>query len=136
MTNVLETGSGTITYDAIRSAMDGEPFNMSLTGQEEVQAVIQAVNQGIDSHLEACYCPERGDRYEGGERKAGKLVLCRTLECNVSVESLPVLLGRLFELDGDDDVIDAAMSLATDILMTLGFDEYGQFVGREALGLA
>jgi hypothetical protein len=31
--------------------------------------------------------------------------------------------------------MDAAMSLADAILMTLGFDEFGRFVGREALGL-
>jgi hypothetical protein len=63
-------------------------------------------------------------------------MLCRTLECCVSVESLPVLLRRLFELNANDDVVDAAASLGGDILLTLGFDEYGQFVGREALGLA
>jgi len=39
-------------------------------------------------------------------------------------------------LGGDEEVVDAAMSLGSDILLTLGFDEYGQFVGREALGLA
>ena len=136
MTNAFEIGSGIITYDAIRTAMDGEPFTMSLASQEEVQAVIQAVNQGIDSHLEACNCPDRGDRYDGGQRKVGKLTLCRTLECSVSIESLPVLLRRLFELDGNDEVVEAAISLAGDILMTLGFNESGQFVGREALGLA
>jgi hypothetical protein len=30
----------------------------------------------------------------------------------------------------------AGMRLAADILMVLGFNEYGKFVGREALGLA
>ena len=79
---------------------------------------------------------ESGDRYEFGERKVGKLVLCRTLECTVSPESLPVLLRRLFEMQGDDNVVDAATSLASDILDDLGIDEYGQCVGREALGLA
>ena len=72
-----------------------------------------------------------------GKRTVGKLILCQTLDCCVSPESLPVLLRRLYELDTDDEhVADAAMSLASDILLTLGFDEYGQFVGREALGLA
>ncbi len=136
MCSIIETGSGTITYDAIRTAMDGEPFTMSLTGQDDIRAVIEAVNQGIDSHLEACFCPDRGDRYEGGNRKAGKLTLCRTLECSVSIESLPVLLRRLFELDDDDETVDAAMSLANDILTTLGFNEYGEFIGREPLGVA
>ena len=121
---------GTVTYKAVRSAMDGQPYTMSLTGADEIRAVVDAVNQGIDSHLEACFCPQRGDSYEGGKRKAGRLTLCRTLECVVSPESLPVLLRRLFEGD------DVGMTLAADILMTLGFDEYGQFVGREAVGLA
>jgi hypothetical protein len=126
----VHTATGTFTYEAIRTAMDGEPYTMSLTGTDESQAVVAAVNQGIDSHLEACFCPGRGDSYQGGERKAGTYVLCRTLEFTVSPESLPTLLRRLCEGD------DAGMSLASDILLTLGFDEDGQFVGREALGLA
>jgi hypothetical protein len=63
----------TVTYDCVRKSRGGKPFTMSLTDTEEIQAVIQAVNQGIDAHLEACFCPERGDRYESGERKASKL---------------------------------------------------------------
>lgn len=133
---MIETGSGSVSYEAVRAAMGGEPYTMSLTGTDDIRAVIEAVNQGIDAHLEACFCPDRGDSYEGGSRKAGRLTLCRTLECCISVESLPTLLRRLFELDGDEETVDAAMSLAGDILLTLGFDEYGQFVGREALGLA
>jgi hypothetical protein len=125
----IQTDSGTVTYDAVRKAMNGEPFTMSLTDQDEIQAIIAAVNQGIDSHLEACYCPDRGDRYEGGQRKAGKLVFCHTLECSVSPDSLPVLLRRLCESDGE-----AGMRLAGDILAVLGFNEHGEFVGREALG--
>jgi len=133
---VIHTGTGKVTYRVVRKAMDGETYTMSLTGTDEIRAVVDAVNVGIDSHLEACFCRERGDSYEGGKRTAGKYVLCRTLECAVSVESLPVLLRRLFELDADERVADAGMTLAGDILMTLGFDEYGRFVGREALGLA
>lgn len=133
---VIHTDNGIVAYDAIRKAMDGEPYTMSLTGTDDIRAVIEAVNQGIDSHLEACFCPDRGDRYEGGARKAGNLTLCRTLECCVSIESFPVLLRRLFELHADDDVMDAAMSLGDAILMTLGFDEFGTSVGREVLGLA
>ena len=68
-------------------------------------------------------------------RKAGKFVLCRTLECVVSVESLPVLLRRLCESDlgGDPDVQSEGNRLASDILMVLGINEYGRYVGREAL---
>lgn len=134
----IDTGSGTVTYETIRTAMGEEPFTMSLTDEDEVKAVIEAANEGIDSHLEACYCPDRGDRYEGGKRKAGKLILFRTLECTVSVESLPVLLRRLCESDlgGDPDVQSEGNRLASDILMVLGINEYGRFVGREAVGLA
>lgn len=128
----FENSNGCIvTYETVRTAMDGQPFTMSLTDQDEIQAVIDAVNQGIDAHLEACYCPERGDRYAGGERRAGNLALCRTLDCVVSRESLPVLLRRLFELEDE-----AADRLASDVLTVLGIDEYGKVVGREAMGAA
>ena len=39
--------------------------------------------------------------------------------------SLPVLLRRLCELNTDQDIADAGLSLAGDILLTLGFDESG-----------
>jgi hypothetical protein len=131
----IELGSGTVDYETIRQAMNGEPFTMGLTDEDEIRAVIEAVNEGIDAHLEACYCPDRGDRYEGGNRKAGKLVLCRTLECSISLQSLPVLLRRLCEseLGGDADVQAEGNRLASDILMVLGINEYGELVGREML---
>ena len=127
----IDTGSGTVTYETVRTAMAGEPFTMSLTDPDEIRAVITAVNQGIDGYLEACYCPDRNDKYDGGSRKAGKLVLCRTLECSISPDSLPVLLRRLFDSDDED-----GNRLASDILMVLGINEYGELVGRQALGLA
>ncbi len=134
----IDTGSGTVAYETIRTAMGGEPFTMSLTDENEIRAVIEAVNEGIDAHLEACFCPDHGDRYEGGKRKAGKLVLCRTLDCTISPESLPVLLRRLCESDlgGDAEVQSEGNRLASDILMCLGINEYGEYVGREAVGLA
>jgi hypothetical protein len=108
-----------------------KPFSMSLVGDAEKEAVMLAVNQGIDAHLEACYVPERGDSYRQGKRttkatedsefwkKGDELVLARTLECVVSVESLPVLIRRLLEMDSgdasDDGVDDAANSLASGI---------------------
>ena len=107
---------------------------MSLTEEDEIKAVIAAVNEGIDAHLEAAFCPSRGDSYEGGKRMAGKLVMCRTLECAVSQESLPVLLRRLCESDlGDAEVESAGARLANDILYVLGINERGTFVGREVL---
>ena len=101
----------TITYDAVRTAMKGQPYRMGLTS-EDARVLMKAVNQGIDSHLEACYCRGRGDSYEWDGHR---------LLCVVSPESLPVLVRRLFE---DDD--DAACCLAEDILGTLGFDEGGR----------
>jgi len=131
----IDTGSGTVDYKTIHQAMCNEPFTMSLTNTDEIKAVIAAVNEGIDSHLEACFCPDRGDRYEGVKRKAGKLTLCRTLDCSVSPESLPVLIRRLCEseLGGNVEVQSAGNQLACDILCCLGVNEDGEYVGREAL---
>jgi hypothetical protein len=110
-----------VTYDAVRKAMGGDPFTMRLPGEGDIDAITAAVNQGIDAHLEACYIPDRGDSYEF---EGGALV------CSVSPESMPVLLRRLFE-DGSDD----ATSLASSFMTSLGFRDSGEFVGREALGL-
>jgi hypothetical protein len=111
-----------VHYDLIRQAMSGEAYTMSLVG-DDAALVEQAVNQGIDAHLEACFVPRRGDRYGWQGHR---------LDCIVSVESLPTLVRRLYEVEDEDG--EAAM-LADDILRTLGINEYGRFVGREALGL-
>lgn len=89
---------------AIREAQT-EPYSMSLVGHD-AQAVQAAVNQGIDSHLEACFVPARGDSY--------KWIGSYRLQCSVSPESLPVLVRRLLET-GEDH----AMSLASSICSTL-----------------
>jgi len=117
---------------AIQQAMMEEGidnYSMSLVG-DDIEAVVNAVNIGIDAHLTACNCPQRGDSYQYGERSitatsdtehwnAGdRLVLAHTIECKVSAESLPVLLRRLGE-DGSD----TAQSLRGAILSTLGIDE-------------
>ena len=109
-----------VTYDAVRKAMDGEPFTMGIANKDEIQAITKAVNQGIDAHLEACFL-EGKDSYE---------LLGRKLECSISPNSLPVLLRRLSE-DGSG----AAINLISSILATLGFNEAGELIGREALGL-
>ena len=132
----IHNGCADVPYQAVRQAMQDRAFSMSLTDPDEICAVVVAVNQRIDSHLEACFLPPLGDHYAHGQRTVGSLVLCHCLDCAVSLQSLPVLLRRLCELDTDEDIADAGLSLAGDILLTLGFDEYGQFVGREALGLA
>ena len=33
----IQTGSGTVTYKAVRKAMGNEPFTMSLTEPDEIQ---------------------------------------------------------------------------------------------------
>ena len=89
-------------------------YTMSLVGEDR-QAVIAAVNQGIDAQLEACFVPARGDRFRlqtpPGIR--GRISGPR-LECHVSPPSLPVLLRRLLE-SGDEN----AESLAASICQTL-----------------
>ncbi len=111
-----------INYDLIRQAMNAEPYTMSLT-HTDAALVEQAVNQGIDAHLEGCFVPDRGDCFQWRGHR---------LECIVSVESLPTLLRRLYEIEDEDS---EAARLADDILQTLGINEYGRLVGREALGL-
>jgi hypothetical protein len=109
-----------IPYAAVRQAMRGKPYTASLVGADAA-VVIEAVNAGIDSHLEACFVPDRGDRFEAGERRIGETVVARTIECTISPESLPVLLRRLSEAGTDE-----ADSLVDAVLTTLGFDDSGR----------
>ena len=106
-----------ITYSQIREAHP-EPYPMSLVGST-ARAVMTAVNQGIDSHLEACYIRERGDSYDARTVFVGGKPFVNRLECAVSSESLPVLLRRLSEMDDLDDDSD---TLVSDILETIGID--------------
>lgn len=129
-----------IAYEAITKACDGENYTMSLVDDDEIMEVVAVVNQGIDSRLQACNCPHRGDSFKGGERsfialedtlnwkKGDKVIYQRMLECCFSPESLPVFLRRMFEAD-------PCNSLAASILYSLGFSDTGKFIGREACGL-
>ena len=111
-----------VSYEDVRRAMKGQSFPMSLTDQEEIAAVIRIVNKGIDAHLEACYCPDRGDSFKRDVKMVMDIVLCNTLECNISEESLPVFLRRLSE-----DDTEGADSLLSSILNCLGFDDDGVY---------
>ena len=99
---------------AIAEATPKRGYSMSLVSEDRL-AVIAAVNQGIDSHLEACYVPARGDRFSlrtpPGIR--GRISGPR-LECRVSAQSLPVLIRRLMESENEQ-----AESLASSICQTL-----------------
>jgi hypothetical protein len=102
-----------MTYDEIRQAMNGEPYTMSLVADDAI-LVKEAVNQGIDSRLEACFCPDRGDSFDVVDNG----IMGKRLNCVVSVESFPVLLRRLIEMDTEED---DTILLVGDILETLGF---------------
>ena len=123
-TPVVVTSAGEeIAYAKIIAARDGKPLTLSATG-DDAKAIVAAVNICIDSHLEACYSPDRGDSYVVGSRLLGDgRVFCKSLECSISPESLPVLLRRLFEAaEADTDAGDNAGSLAESMLACI-FDD-------------
>lgn len=135
MNSFLDNNMNIIDYSSVEKALMGRPYHMSLTSDREINAVMYAVNQGIDAHLEACFVPDRGDSYKHGQRKVGDRVLCNELVCVVSVISLPVLLRRLSEPedgeteDGetqeDADYRTASEELLGGIMDSLGFNESG-----------
>ena len=126
-----------ILYRDIISACNGENYTLSVVG-DDMDTLEYVVNMGIDSHLEAA-----DGKFTHKERKVGKRVLCYALDGSIDPESLCVIIRRLYDLPwcdsedcrGDDCHGSRGVSLASSILMTLGFDECGEQVGREALGL-
>lgn len=119
-----------VPYSTVLRAIeltDSDPFTMTIRCSLEWSAIAQCVNQGIDSHLEAICDPD--DVFDNGN-------------CSVAPHSLCVLLRRLgdteFQATDDhtaDEIWDAATSLQSSIFMVLGIDEYGNYIGREAIGL-
>ena len=107
------------TYEDVRKSQGKNLYPMELVGRIEIEAVTAAVNQGIDSHLEACFVPDRGDQFEHKDRKIGAHFSTRVLACKISPESMPVLLRRLFEGQEPDQ------HLAQDILDNLMEDDDG-----------
>jgi hypothetical protein len=120
-----------VPYSTVLKAIEAtgnDPFTMQIRCKVEWAAIAQCINQGIDSHLEASFV-EGKDSYDNGN-------------CSVSPESLCVLLRRLggtkfktTEQHSEEDLWDAATTLQSSIFMALGIDDYGQYVGREAMGL-
>jgi hypothetical protein len=82
-------------------------YPMELVNNDALTCM-NAVNQGIDARLQACYVPARGDNYT---------VHGNRLICKVSKESLPVLVRRLMESGNEH-----AESLASSICETLGIE--------------
>lgn len=92
--------------DVIRkAALEQTPsgYHMEIKSQDEWTAISEAVNKGIDGHLE-------GFTRSSFDSKTGK--------CNVHPEELHILLRRLFESESDE-----SWSLRSDILSTLGIEE-------------
>jgi hypothetical protein len=118
-----------IPYTAIVEACGGKHYPMTLA-PEEAAWVIAAVNIGIDSHLEACNVPQRGDSYKWISVPLGTTKWLRRLECKVSPQSLPTLLRRLNELEFETEDDRWPLDLVESILTTLGFDDAGNFVGK------
>lgn len=102
---------------AVARAAPRRGYPMSLVGEDR-HAVIAALNQGIDAHLEACFVPARGDRFQMRTSPGiwGRISGPR-LECRVSPPSLPVLIRRLLESGGE-----TAESLASSICQTLDIE--------------
>lgn len=124
--NLVEVSYSTV-ITSVR-ATNNVPFRMTIRCPNEWAAIVQCVNQGIDAHLEAINHAE--DVFDNSGR------------CSVTPHSLCVLLRRLgdteFKETGQETVEaiwDAAMSLQSGILAVLGINEFGEYVGREALGL-
>jgi len=102
-----------ITYGRITRACRGQAYDAVFRGPD-VNLVKECVNQGIDSHLEACSIEGR-DSYE---LKYGGPVSGMELRCRISPESLPVLLRRMVERGTEH-----AWYLASDILGTLEIND-------------
>ena len=115
---------GTTTSEEIlAAAKEYGPYPMTMAG-DEAKLIEMLVNQGIDSHLEACFMPSRGDSYDWKTEQVTDWLTNTKLHCIVSPESMPVLLRRLHEHEENEgEFAEAAMSLRCAILETLGFEE-------------
>jgi len=125
MCTIINENGVKISYDLVRQAMKNEPYPMTVVG-EDIDSVMGAVNQGIDAHLEACFVPDRGDRYEHGDRRVKDMIITRTLKCKVSEESLPILIRRLFEAEDEN-----SNNLASNILSSIDIEDDGKWEPEE-----
>lgn len=95
------------TKEAVKKCKNGF-FSMEMVG-EDADAVVKAVNQGIDAHLEALV----SSNFKWANQPPG----FKRLMCKISPEDMPVLLRRLSE--GDEN----AERLGEDIISILGRGE-------------
>ena len=97
---------GECPEDVIRKAVTQQcpgGYRMEIKSQDEWKVISDAVNIGIDGHLEGFTKSSFDDR---------------TGKCNIHPEELHILLRRLFESESNE-----AWSLRSDILSTLGIEE-------------
>ena len=99
--------SGTTPADAVYAAFGNSPFTMDLKG-DSAQAMVEVVNQGIDSYLEAI-CDST---FTGGPQH---------LACSISRKDIMVVLCRLWEMAENGN--DPAGDLRSSILEALGIEE-------------
>ena len=120
-----EDSKQTATFSAMWSSQLGaailelapKAYPMSLRG-EDCKSFVACVNQGIDSHLEACFVPTRGDSFQVvSESRLGGRITSRHLNASLSAESLAVLVRRLLESESAE-----ANSLANAICASLGIE--------------
>lgn len=106
---------GTTPIEVITAALGNEPYPAELVG-EDAKALVTAVNQGIDSRLEAvCH----GSTFEWVDHKlASGQIIARKLHCSITPADMLVILRRLGESDTEE-----AMSLRSGILTTLDIEE-------------
>ena len=142
------TSCGTITYGAVLDAIEAtesDPFEGKIVDPVEWAVIAQCVNQGIDSHLEAIV--DAKEEFNDGRLSITPVNLCiflrRLGDTNfVSTKAQDKEFAeRVRRADIGEEATtvdlfyDAAYNLQSNILLCLGFNESGVYVGREALGL-
>lgn len=99
--------AGTTPADVIYAAFGNSPYTIDIKG-DDAQAMVDVVNQGIDSYLEAI-CDST---FNGGPQH---------LVCSISRKDILVVLRRLWEMAENGN--DSAGDLRSSILETLGIEE-------------
>lgn len=97
----------TCSTDAIRKAL-GKTYHMSLVGND-AQLIVNVVNQGIDSQLQAVTNSQFRWMSNG---------IINRLVCEVSTDDMLIILRRLDEMDDDE-----AHSLRSSILYSVGIED-------------
>jgi hypothetical protein len=91
--------------EAVLKELSTEPYSIEChRGSDDMKSLIKAVNQGIDSHLEAVF-------FKQSDGTHGRI------KFTFEAKSLPILVRRLMEADDDE-----SQMLGSDIFGTLGIE--------------